>query len=303
MTLVLSLPTDNEKFVVYCDASKQGLGCMLMQVEKVIAYASRQLKEYEQRYPTHDLELAAVVFALKIWQHYLCGEKCEIYTDHKSPKYFFTQKELNMRKRWWLELLKEYDYEILYHPGKANVVASTLNHRSQGQVVAIRNIPAKLMEEVEQADKITEGQDKDLQIQKYEQGIQDGSSKDFTLSNCRTVRYKERIYVPNDLEIKKEIIDEAHTTPYNLHSETTEMYHDLKMLYRWPGMKKDVVEYVIRFVMPPALSEVHNIFHVSMLRKYVLDLSHILSYEALDMQPDLSYEEKPVKILDKKEKE
>ena len=94
---VLSLPVDDAKFVVYCDASKLGLGCVLMQEGKVIAYASRQLKEYEQRYPTHDLELAAVVFALKIWRHYLYGEKCEIYTDHKSLKYFFTQKELNMR--------------------------------------------------------------------------------------------------------------------------------------------------------------------------------------------------------------
>ena len=93
---MLSLPRENSKFVVYCDASKMGLGCVLMQEGKVIAYASRQLKEYEQRYPTHDLELAAVVFALKIWRHYLYGEKCEIYTDHKSLKYFFTQKELNM---------------------------------------------------------------------------------------------------------------------------------------------------------------------------------------------------------------
>ncbi|MCO6516945.1 MAG: hypothetical protein J6586_10735, partial [Snodgrassella sp.] len=119
---VLSLPIDGEKFVVYCDASRQGLGCVLMQAGKVIAYASRQLKEYEQRYPTHDLELAAVVFALKIWRHYLYGDKCEIYTDHKSLKYFFTQKDLNMRQRRWLELVKDYDCEILYHPGKANVV-------------------------------------------------------------------------------------------------------------------------------------------------------------------------------------
>ena len=88
--LVLSLPVDDAKFVVYCDASKLGLGCVLMQKGKGIAYASKQLKEYEQRYPTHDLELAVVVFALKIWRHYLYGEKCEIYTDHKSLKYFFT---------------------------------------------------------------------------------------------------------------------------------------------------------------------------------------------------------------------
>ena len=131
---ILSLPIDEEKFVVYCDASRQGLGCVLMQAGKVIAYASRQLKEYEQRYPTHDLELVAVVFALKIWRHYLYGDKCEIYTDHKSLMYFFTQKDLNMRQRRWLELVKYYDCEILYHPGKANVVADALSRRGPGQV-------------------------------------------------------------------------------------------------------------------------------------------------------------------------
>ena len=116
---------------MYSDASHKGLGCVLMQHGKVIAYASRQLKDYEKRYPTHDLELAAVVFALKIWRHYLYGEKCEIYTDHKSLKYIFTQKELNMRQRRWLELIKDYDCEILYHPGKANVVADALSRKGR----------------------------------------------------------------------------------------------------------------------------------------------------------------------------
>ena len=98
-----------------------------MQDDKVIAYASRQLKVHEKNYPTHDLELAAVVFALKIWRHYLYGVHCQIYTDHKSLKYIFTQKELNMRQRRWLELVKDYDCDILYHPGKANKVADALS--------------------------------------------------------------------------------------------------------------------------------------------------------------------------------
>ena len=101
----------------------------------MIAYASRQLKEYEIRYPTHDLELAAIVFALKIWRHYLYGEKCEIFTDHKSLKYIFTQKELNMRQRRWLELIKDYDCEILYHPGKANVVADALSKKERLKMI------------------------------------------------------------------------------------------------------------------------------------------------------------------------
>ncbi|PON68450.1 Ribonuclease H-like domain containing protein [Parasponia andersonii] len=126
---ILSIPTESGGFVVYSDASKNGLGCVLMQNGKVIAYASRQLKECEKKYPTHDLELAAVVFALKIWRHYLYGERCKIYTDHKSLKYFFTQKELNMRQRRWLELVKDYDCEINYHLGKANVVADALSRK------------------------------------------------------------------------------------------------------------------------------------------------------------------------------
>ncbi|KAL5549869.1 hypothetical protein UlMin_000045 [Ulmus minor] len=124
---VLAIPSGNDGFVIYSDASKMGLGAVLMQHGRVIAYASRQLKDYEKNYPTHDLELAAVVFALKIWRHYLYGVHCEIYTDHKSLKYFFTQKELNMRQRRWLELVKDYDCEILYHPGKANKVADALS--------------------------------------------------------------------------------------------------------------------------------------------------------------------------------
>ena len=114
---------------MYCDASGVGLGCVLMQHGKVIAYGSRQLRPHEKNYPTHDLELAAVVFALKIWRHYLYGVHVDIYTDHKSLQYIFKQKDLNLRQRRWLELLKDYDIDILYHPGKTNVVADVLSHK------------------------------------------------------------------------------------------------------------------------------------------------------------------------------
>ncbi|KAI5339933.1 hypothetical protein L3X38_019207 [Prunus dulcis] len=114
---VLALPNNAGNLVIYSDASLQGLGCVLMQHDRVITYASRKLKKHEQNYPVHDLELAAVVFALKIWRHYLYGETCQIFTDHKSLKYFFTQRELYMRQRRWLELIKDYDCTIEYHPG------------------------------------------------------------------------------------------------------------------------------------------------------------------------------------------
>jgi hypothetical protein len=129
-TLVLIMPDIHKGFDVYCDSSRQGLGCVLMQEGKVVAYASRQLRKHEQNYPTHDLELAAVFHALKIWRHYMIGNKCQIFTDHKSLKYIFTQKDLNLRQRRWLELIKGYDLDIQYHPGKANVVADALSRKS-----------------------------------------------------------------------------------------------------------------------------------------------------------------------------
>ena len=119
----MAQPNLEKPFDVYCDASGSGLGCVLMQEGRVIAYASRQLKRHEEHYPTHDLELAAVVHALKIWRHYLLGSECHIFTDHKSLKYIFTQSDLNMRQRRWLELIKDYKLEIHYHPGKDNVIA------------------------------------------------------------------------------------------------------------------------------------------------------------------------------------
>ncbi|GJY77910.1 putative reverse transcriptase domain-containing protein [Tanacetum coccineum] len=126
---ILALPEGNDDFVIYCDASLQGLGVVLMQREKVIAYASRQHKPHEENYTTHDLELGAVIFALKIWRHYLYGTKCTMFTDHKSLQHILHQKELNMRQRRWLELLADYDCEIRYHLGKANVVADALSRK------------------------------------------------------------------------------------------------------------------------------------------------------------------------------
>nr|GFC80972.1 reverse transcriptase [Tanacetum cinerariifolium] len=147
---VLTLPSGSGGFQIYSDASKKGLGCVLMQHRKVIAYASRQLKPYEVNYPIHDLELAAVVFALKIWRHYLYGESCDVFTDHKSLKYIFTQRELNIRQRRWLELLKDYDTNIQYHPGKANVVADALSRKS-GMIAGIK-VEEEIISDLERLD-------------------------------------------------------------------------------------------------------------------------------------------------------
>jgi hypothetical protein len=126
---VLILPDLTKKFGIHCDASRQGLGCVLMQEGHVVCYASRQLRKHEENYPTRDLEQAAIVHALKIWRHYLIGHHCEIYSDHKSLKYIFTQDDLNLRQHRWLELIKDYDLGINYHPGKTNVVADPLSRK------------------------------------------------------------------------------------------------------------------------------------------------------------------------------
>jgi hypothetical protein len=139
---------DMEKpFSIYCDAPGQRLGCVLMQDGRVVAYASRQLRKHEVNYPIHDLELATVVHALKIWKHYLMGKRCELYTDHKSFKYIFTQSNLNLRQRRWLEVIKDYNVGINYHPGKANVVVNALSRRYHVSQLVVDSMPIELCEE------------------------------------------------------------------------------------------------------------------------------------------------------------
>ena len=144
---VLVLPDMEKGFQIYCDASRQGLGCVLMQEGKVVSYASRQLRPHEENYPTDDLELAAVVHALKIWRHYLMGNKCEVFSDHKSLKYIFTQPDLNLRQRRWLELIKDYEIDVQYKPGKANVVADALSRKVYHCTATIHEDQPKLWKE------------------------------------------------------------------------------------------------------------------------------------------------------------
>ncbi|XP_060172736.1 uncharacterized protein LOC132603619 [Lycium barbarum] len=147
---VLTLPEGPDGYVIYCDASGIGLGCVLMQHDRVIAYASRQLRKHEKNYPTHDLELAAIIHALKMWRHYLYGVHVDIYTDHKNLQYIFRQKELNLRQRRWLELLKDYDVDILYHPGKANVAADALSRKSMGSLADVPSESKEMVRDIHQ---------------------------------------------------------------------------------------------------------------------------------------------------------
>jgi ribonuclease HI len=236
-TPVLVLPDVHKPFSVYYDALYTGLGCVLMQEGKVVAYSSRQLKVHEKNYPTHDLELAAVVHALKTWRHYLYGQKCDIYMDHKSVKYIFTQSELNMRQRRWLELIKDYELEIHYHPGKANVVADALSRKSQVNMLAAHPMLFELQKEFNRLSlgflnntqgvtieleptleqDIRKGQKDDEKINEIRQLIIDGKDPDFREDAEGVVWFKDRLCVPNIISIRELILKEAHETAYSIH--------------------------------------------------------------------------------------
>ncbi|XP_075500030.1 uncharacterized protein LOC142538602 [Primulina tabacum] len=166
-----------------------------MQEGQVIGYASRQLKPYEQNYPTHDLQLAAIVFALKIWRHYFYGVKCEVFTDHQSLNHIFTQKELNMRQRRWIELLKDYDLSISYHPGKANKVAYALSRRNIGKV-SLSSLSAQPC--FREAIKLK--QSRDSSITNIKDQIQGGKIQEFQTDENDVLWMKGRLYVPTEAE-------------------------------------------------------------------------------------------------------
>ncbi|GJS93865.1 putative reverse transcriptase domain-containing protein [Tanacetum coccineum] len=237
--LILALPEGNNNFVVYCDASLQVLGVVLMQREKVIAYASRQLKPHEENYTTHDLELGAVVFALKIWRHYLYGTKCTVFTDHKSLQHILDQKELNMRQRRWLELLADYDCEIRYHPGKANVVADALSRIKPLQVRSlVMTIHPKFPSQILQA------QNEALKEENLKAENLRGMNKAFEIRPDGTRCIKNRSWLPLFGNLRDLIMHESHKSKYSIHPGSDKMYQDLKKLYWWPNMKAIIAEYV-----------------------------------------------------------
>ncbi|GJZ45302.1 putative reverse transcriptase domain-containing protein, partial [Tanacetum coccineum] len=219
---IFALPEGSENFMVDCDASHKGLGAVLMQKEKVIAYASRQLKIHEKNYTTHDLELGAVVFTLKMWRHYLYGMKCVVFTDHKSLQHILDQKELNMRQRRWLELLSDYDCEIRYHPRKANVVADALSRKER-----IKSLRVEAIKEENYGAEDLGGMIKKLEPRA------DG-----------TLCLKNRSWIPCFGDLRTLIIHESHKSKYSIHPRSDKMYQDLKKLYWWPNMKAKIATYV-----------------------------------------------------------
>jgi hypothetical protein len=263
---VLAQPDNSKPFDVYCDASGIGLGCVLMQNNRVIAYASRALRPHEQNYPTHDLELAAVIHALKIWRHHLMGTKCNIYTDHKSLKYIFTQADLNMRQRRWLELIKDCDLEVYYHPGKANVVADALSRNAHCSCLSVKALNEtlcwemrklnleiisqgslnQLLEEVPIKNSIIMAQQHDDGIKIIKQNLIKGEEKYkcFRIDPLGVLWFKERVVVPKDQQLRKQILDEAHLSKFSMHPGSTKMYQDLRQNFWWTRMKREIAKYV-----------------------------------------------------------
>jgi len=210
---------------------------------------------HERNYPTHDLELATIVFALKILRHYLHGAQFRVFNDHKSLKYLFDQKEINMRQRRWMEFLKDYDFEVLYHPGKSNVVAHALSRKT----VHTAHLMIKVVELLEKfrdmklqvelgfkfircctltissdfLDSVRERQLLDARLNRVREQLGSDETKDFALGNDGIQQFQGRVCVFDDVEVNKLILEEGHKSPLSLRPGMTKMYQDLKETFWW----------------------------------------------------------------------
>jgi hypothetical protein len=227
----------------------------------VISYSSRELRCHEENYPTHDLELAVVIMALRTWRHYLHGNVVHIYTNHKSLKYIFTQLDLNMRQRRWFELIKDYELEVHYHSGKANVVADALSHKAHcnylpvvhvmGEESSTRVLPNLSLYNITLTPilrgEIIVAQRNDEGMGHIKRRIQEGDPKVACfredVEDWLCLR-KDRLIVPKKATLKKKILDEAYTSRYSIHPGSIKMYHDLRQQFWWTRMKRKITYYM-----------------------------------------------------------
>nr|GEW12468.1 putative reverse transcriptase domain-containing protein [Tanacetum cinerariifolium] len=313
---ILALPKGSKNFMVYCDASRKGLGTVLMQREKVIAYASRQLKIHEKKYTTYDLELRALVFALKIWRHYLYGLKCAVFTDHTSLQHILDQKELNMRQRRWLELLSDYDCEIHYHLRKANVVADVLSQKERINPLRVGalvmniglDLPKRILNAQAEARKdenyktqnlcdaqltgpeiAHETTEKIIQIRKRIQASRD-----------RKKSYVDRGRKPLEFQVRDKVM--LKVSPWK------GVIHFGKQGKLNPGYigplkilgKVGTITY--RLELLDLLSHVHSTFHVSNPKKCFSNEPLVIPLDEIQIDDKLNFIEEPIEIMDREVK-
>ncbi|XP_070012215.1 uncharacterized protein [Nicotiana sylvestris] len=303
----------------------------------LVGYYRRQLKNHEKNYPTHDLELAAVVFALKIWRHYLYGEHSKVFTHHKSIQYIFKKKQLNLRQRRWLELLKDYDINILYHPGKANVVEDALSTKSMGVLAQLaiqrRTLGREIQKLANDGIRLDEAEEGGITAYDLAQSSLVAHVKAKQDEDLYLVKLKEGVslidpeFVCEALEKVQLIIERLKTAQSRQKSYSDKRHRELEFMVgdkvflkvlpmkgvmrfgkkeklspRFIGPyeileKKGNVAYEL--VFPVELSSVHHVFHESMLRKYIHDESHIIHADTIKIKEGLTYEEVPIEILDR----
>ncbi|XP_070032650.1 uncharacterized protein [Nicotiana tomentosiformis] len=314
---------------------------------RVIAYSSRQLKPYDKNYPIHDLELVAIIRAIKIWRHYLYGVSCEVYTDHHSLQHLFKQRDLNLRHRMWLKLLKDYNITILYHQGKANVVVDALSRKAKSmgslafistkertltldsQSLANRLVRLDISEPVE----FLRASSPSLHYSSRSR-LSSTTIRTYWLSERRCYEDVSRpeavLLVAADEEGHswvKLIQERLRTAHFTHESYADQKAHDLSFMVGEKGLLKvspmkgimrfgkkgklsprfidtfgvlrRVGEVAYELALPPSLSGVHPVFHVSMLRKYHADRSYVVDYDTVQLDVSLGYEEEPVAIVDR----
>jgi hypothetical protein len=253
---ILSIEDPKEDFIVCTDACK-GRGGFLSQNGFVICYESRNLKEHEKHYATHDLELAAIVHALRKWRHYLMGKRFELRTDHNGLKYLFDQPTLNVRQTRWLEFLSEYDFDINHIKGKENKVVDALSrrvHELHDTIISMYQSDLK--------DRIIEAAKSDLQykdlVAKLQQGNLQQKIEEYKLDDDEILRYRGRIYVPNYQELKNLILREMHNLTYVGHPGYQKTIAVVKSQYYWPSMKKEVVDFIARCLECQKVKDEHR---------------------------------------------
>ncbi|GJZ36348.1 putative reverse transcriptase domain-containing protein [Tanacetum coccineum] len=336
---ILALPQGAENFIVYCDASHKGLGAVLMQNGKVISYASRQLKIHEKNYTTHDLELGAVVFALKFWRHYLYETKCTVFTDHKSLQHILDQKELNIRQRRWLEFLSDYDCEIRYHLGKVNVVADTLSR--QERIEPLRELVAMLwrfkdrdharvritfLEITSRSLQKALGTNLDMSTAYHPQT--DGQSENYPNSQGYAIYHVGIKTPPFEALYGRKCrspvcwaeVRQVQLTDPEIVQETTENVIQIKQRIQatrdrqksYADLKHKLMEFQVgdrvklkvrsvayKLELPQELSRVHITFHVSNLKKCYSDEPLAVPLEGLHIDDKLQFVEEPVEIMER----